>query len=337
MKVVGLYKYVALDDEESLLDLKLEKPKAKGRDLLIEIKAISVNPIDTKVRSRKTEDGTPLILGWDASGIVVDVGEDTELFSHGDEVYYAGDITRDGTYSQYHLVDERLVGHKPKTLSFEDAAALPLTSLAAYESLFEKLDISKNKDDNKDKSILIINASGGVGSIATQLSKHVGLTVIGTSSRKETQAWAKNNKCDYVINHHDDLKEQLMDINITEVDYILILVSPNYHWDQLPNIIKAYGKVGSIVDNSEPLDLSILKDKSVSFVWEFMFTKAKYKVNMTSQHNILNEISKLVDDGYIHSTRFKTYRPFNSETLKEVHQIIETGQAIGKLVVSDFE
>ena len=336
MKAVGLYKYLSLEEDQSFMDLKIDKPKAKGHDLLVKVKAISVNPIDTKIRSRKEDDGSLLVLGYDASGIVEAIGDDVSLFSVGDEVFYAGDVTRQGTNSEYHLVDERIVGIKPKTLSYEDAAAMPLTSLVAYESLFERLEVSKNLEENQNKSILIINGSGGVGSIASQLASNVGLHVITTASRTETIEYSKQNKADLVINHHENLQKQLKDHDINEVDYVLLLTIPDYHFDQLADIIKPFGKICCIVDNQKDLNISLLKDKSISFLWEVMFTKSKYDVNMISQHHILNDISKDLDHGFLKSTRTKTFEGINAKNLNLAHQMIEKNKAYGKIVIKSL-
>lgn len=338
MKAIGLYRYLPIDNSESLIDLVLEKPKATGRDILVQVKAIAVNPVDYKVRSPKGKvEENPKILGWDVSGIVEEVGEDCTLFQPGDEVYYAGDFTRQGGNSEFHLIDERIVGRKPISLNFSEAASLPLTSITAYESLFERLMISQNKEDNKDKSILIIGAGGGVGSIAVQLAKTVGLTVIGTASRPESAEWVKDKGADFIINHYEAFEPQLKSLNMNHVNYILCLHSTEKHWGNMAESIAPQGKICSIVETNESLNLTLLKSKSVMFAWETMFTKSMYQTDdMISQHHLLNHVAELVDNDVIHATVNKRLSPINAENLREAHAWLETGAAIGKVVLQGF-
>ncbi|MCT1905489.1 zinc-binding alcohol dehydrogenase family protein [Oceanobacillus sojae] len=338
MKAIGLYRYLPIDHEESLLDLEVEKPKPTGRDILVQVKAIAVNPVDYKVRSPKDKvEENPRILGWDVSGIVEAVGEDCKLFQPGDEVYYAGDLTRPGGNSAFHLVDERIAGKKPNSLDFAEAASLPLTSITAYEALFERLAISQDKEVNKGKSILIIGAGGGVGSIAVQLAKIAGLTVIGTASRPETAEWTKEKGADFIINHYEDFVLQLENLGINNVNYILCLHSTEKHWENMAESIAAQGKICSIVETDEALNLTLIKNKSVTFAWETMFTKSMYQTkDMISQHHLLNHVAELVDNNVIHATVNKQLSPINAENLKTAHAWLETGQAIGKVVLKDF-
>ncbi|WP_339177136.1 zinc-binding alcohol dehydrogenase family protein [Oceanobacillus sp. FSL W7-1293] len=338
MKAIGLYRYLPIDHEESLLDLEVEKPKPTGRDVLVQVKAIAVNPVDYKVRSPKDKvEEQPRILGWDVSGIVEEVGEDCKLFQPGDKVYYAGDLTRPGGNSQFHLVDERIAGKKPNSLDFAEAASLPLTSITAYEALFERLAISQDNEDNKGKSILIIGAGGGVGSISVQLAKIAGLTVISTASRPETAEWTKEKGADFIINHYEDFVPQLEDLGINKLNYILCLHSTEKHWENMAESISAQGKICSIVETDETLNLTLLKNKSVTFAWETMFTKSMYQTkDMICQHHLLNHVAELVDNNVIHATVNKQLSPINAENLKEAHTWLETGQAIGKVVLKDF-
>jgi NADPH2:quinone reductase len=339
MKAIGLLKYLPIENEESLFDLELERPIPNGKDLLVKINAISINPVDTKVRSPKDQiEKEPKILGWDASGVVVEVGEDCKLFKTGDEVFYAGSLTRPGTYCEYHLVDERIVGNKPQTISHAEAAALPLTAITAWEALFERLLIdATNKVENQLKSVLIIGGAGGVGSIAVQLAKWAGLKVIATASREETVSWVKNLGADHVINHHQSLKEQLVPIQIEQVDYILCLNNTDHYWESMADMIKPQGKICSIVDNKHPLDLNLLKSKSVTFVWEFMFTRAMYHTeDMKNQHHLLNRISQLIDEGHIKTTLNKKIAPINAATIRKAHSLVEQGATIGKIVLEGF-
>ncbi|MFC0474127.1 zinc-binding alcohol dehydrogenase family protein [Robertmurraya beringensis] len=340
MKAVGLYKYLPIDHEDSLIDINIKKPSARGRDLLVEIKAISVNPVDTKVRSPKNvEETDPKILGWDATGVVVEVGEECTLFQPGDEVFYSGSLNRPGTYSEYHLVDERIVGKKPQTLNFAEAAAMPLTSITAWEALFERLGIdTTNKNENRSKTILIIGGAGGVGSIAIQLAKWAGLQVVATASREETVMWVKDCGADFVINHYGSLKDQLVNLQIKNVDYILCSNDTDQHWNAMGEVIKPQGKICSIVDNKYPIELNTLKSKSVTFVWEFMFTKAMFETeDMISQHHILNKVSKLIDEGMLKTTLKETLTPIHAENLRKAHRMLESGKTIGKIVLESFK
>ncbi|PFN06016.1 MULTISPECIES: zinc-binding alcohol dehydrogenase family protein [Bacillus cereus group] len=339
MKAIGLLEYLPIENENSLIDIEIPRPVPHEKDLLIKINAISVNPVDVKVRSPKPQkEANPKILGWDASGVVVEVGADCTLFKPGDEVFYAGSITKPGTYSEYHVVDERLVGKKPKSLTNAESAAIPLTAITAWEGLFERLGIEpENKDKNKSKSILIIGGAGGVGSIAIQLAKWAGLHVIATASRNETREWVKNLGADYIINHHKPFKEQLLELQINDVDYIFCLNNTDQHWHGMGESIKPQGKICSIVENEHPLELNILKSKSATFVWEFMFTKAMYQTDdMILQHNLLNKVSELLDQGMIKTTLNQTLTPINAENLRKAHTLIESGRTIGKIVLERF-
>ncbi|WYP28593.1 zinc-binding alcohol dehydrogenase family protein [Alkalihalobacillus sp. FSL W8-0930] len=335
MKAVGLKRYLPIEHEESFLDVELEKPEPTGRDLLVKVMAVSVNPVDTKQRAPKDDvEEEPRVLGWDASGIVEAVGEDCTDFRVGDEVYYAGSITRPGSYSEYQLVDERIVGQKPRTLDFAKAAAFPLTTITAWEGLFERLAIDPEQtEQNKEKHLLIIGGAGGVGSIAIQLAKWAGLHVTATASREETSTWVRKLGADGVVNHHHSLEEQLSE----EVDYIFCLNNTDQHWDAMATIIKPQGKICSIVENKDPLDLNVLKSKSATFVWEFMFTRAMYETSdMKKQQELLNQVSHLVEEGHLQTTLTETLHPIEAKTIKQAHQMVESGSMIGKVVVDGF-
>lgn len=338
MKAVGLYKYLTIDNPESLVDVEIDKPVPGGRDILVKVKAVSVNPVDTKVRGPKDqEESQPKILGWDVAGVVEQTGSEVQHFKPGDEVYYAGSIARPGGNSEFHVVDERIVAIKPNSLSFEEAAAMPLTSLTAWEGLFERLGISTNSEENKGKSILIIGAAGGVGSIALQLAKWAGLKVIGTASRKETQDWAKKHGADETISHYENFTSQLKGIGIGEVDYIFCLNSTDQHWENMMEAVAPQGKVCSIVETKTPLNISLLQQKSITFVMEFMFTRALFNTkDMEKQHEILHEMANLFDQGTLQATLTETLKPFNAKTMREAHAKLESGKTIGKVVVSDF-
>jgi NADPH:quinone reductase len=337
MKAVGLHRYLPIEDPASLLDLKIEKPVAAGRDLLVRVKAVAVNPVDYKVRSPKEKvEENPKVLGWDVAGIVEEAGPDCTLFRPGDEVYYAGDITRQGGNSEFQLVDERIVGKKPKSLDFAQAAALPLTTLTAYEALFERMNISREPSENKNKTILIIGAAGGVGSIAVQLAKWAGLTVIGTASRLESVAWAKEQGADHTINHFEEFVPQLKQLGYETVQYILCLNTTAKHWVNMANAIAPQGTICSIIADG-PLDMSRLVQKSATFVWEYMFTKSMFQTeDMIQQHKLLNEVADLIDSKKIRTTLSQRLSPIHAENLRKAHSLLETGRIIGKIAIENF-
>jgi NADPH2:quinone reductase len=338
MKAIGLYKYLPIDHPESLVDLEVEKPRPTGRDLLVKVMAISVNPVDAKVRSPKDKvEDTPRILGWDVAGIVEQVGADCTLFKPGDEVYYAGSIVRAGGNSEFHLIDERIVGHKPRTLSFAQAAALPLTGITAWEAFYERLGLSHHPDGNEDKTLLIIGGAGGVGSIAIQLAEMAGLTIIATASRPESIEWVKELGADYVINHHEAFLPQLKKRGFENVDYIFCLNSTGLHWSNMAEAIAPQGKICSIVGVGEPVNLQLLNNKSATFVWEYMFTRSMYQTeDMEEQHKLLERLSKMVDAGKIRTTLTECLEPINADNLRRAHQKIESGRTIGKIVLQNF-
>ena len=337
MKAIGLYEHLPIENPESLIDVDIAKPVASGRDLLVRVKAISVNPVDVKRRASGEHETEPRILGWDVAGVVEQVGSDCTLFKVGDEVYYAGSVTRPGGDSEFHLVDERVVGNKPKSLDFAQAAALPLTAITAWEALFERLGVSHTASDNHQKRILIIGAAGGVGSIATQFANLAGLTVIGTASRPETVQWAKEHGANYTIDHHKAFAPQLKQLSFDAVDYIFCLNSTDKHWDDMVEVIAPQGKICSIVEMRNPVDLSALQSKSATFVWEFMFTRSMYQTtDMIEQHNLLNQLAQLVDEGKIHTTLTEKLEPITAVNLREAHKKVESGKTIGKIVLANF-
>lgn len=338
MKAVGLTRYLPISDPGSLTDMELDKPEPKGHDILVEVKAISVNPVDTKVRAPKDAVlEQPRVLGWDAAGTVVAIGDQVTGYAVGDSVYYAGDITRAGTNSQFHLVDERIVGTKPSSLDFAQAAALPLTGITAWEGLFERLGISKDGAD-EGKSVLIVNGAGGVGSIAIQLAKKLAkLDVIATASRQETIDWCEKLGADTIVNHRNDLADELKAAGYESVDYILCLNDTDGHWDAMTQLIRPQGMICSVVENLAPLEMGTLKTKSAGLVWEFMFTRAMYQTDdMIEQQRLLNRIGKLIDAGELVTTCNQVVSPINAENMRTVHAEIEKGGTIGKTVLSDW-
>lgn len=340
MKAVGFYQSLPITDLNSLVDIEVPVIDPGANDILVEVKAISVNPVDYKVRmsSLKEKHTTPKILGYDAAGVVVKVGSTSSLFKPGDKVYYAGDVTRNGTNSELHLVDERIVGHMPATLSFGDSASLPLTALTAWESLFERLAISQDPESNKNKTILIIGGAGGVGSIAIQLAKQVaGLNIIATASKEDSANWCRNLGADHIVNHYHDIVKQVKDLGYNFVDYIFILNSTDKHFISCAELIKPQGTICTIVETKDGLDVTPLKTKSAGLHWEFMFTRSMYKTpDMIEQHNILNKIARLIDDGIIHSSKQQVLSPINAENLRLAHQKLESGATIGKIVLEGF-
>lgn len=336
MKAIGITRYLPIVDPQSLIDVDLPKPMPTGRDILVQVKAVAVNPVDTKVRSPKDKvEPTPRVIGYDASGVVAAVGPDVTLFQPGDEVYYAGDITRPGTNQEFHLVDERIVGHKPKTLSFAEAAALPLTTITAYEAMFDRLGINRDGAD-AGRSILMIGGAGGVGSIAIQLAKRAGLTVIATASRPETITWVKELGADHSVNHREDLVAQTRALGFWHVDHVAIF-NDMRHWEAAVELIRPEGGIVSIDDTDLPMPMGAMKTKAASLHWEFMFARAMHKTpDMIEQHRLLTFVAEEIDVGHIRTTLTEVLTPINAANLRKAHAMIEAGTAKGKIVVEGF-
>ncbi|MXO07023.1 zinc-binding alcohol dehydrogenase family protein [Flavobacterium sp. HBTb2-11-1] len=335
MKAIGFKTSLPIENPESFIEFETVKPVPGAHDLLVKIDAISVNPVDFKIRqssAKETVLDTPKIIGWDAVGIVQAVGQDVTLFEVGDPVYYAGDITKQGSNAEYQIIDERIVGRKPKSLSIEESAVIPLTALTAWEILFDRIRINADKD--KGKSILIIGGAGGVGSIAIQLAKKIaGLTVIATASRPETIEWCKQQGADFVVDHKD-LISSVREAGFEHVDFILDLVDTNAYWDTMVELIKPQGHIASITGSAEPVVLNKLKSKSVSFSWELMYTRSMYQTeDMIEQHNILNIVADLLDDGILKTTLNTTLSGLTAENLKKAHELLESGKTIGKIAI----
>ncbi|MGI2129208.1 zinc-binding alcohol dehydrogenase family protein [Shewanella oncorhynchi] len=338
MKAIGYQTASAITAPNALENITLAEPTATGFDLLVEIKAISVNPVDTKIRaSSSAPAGEYKIIGWDAVGVVKAVGEKACLFNIGDEVWYAGDISRSGSYAEYQLVDERIVGHKPKSLTYTQAAALPLTGITAWEILFDRLALPQDGSAT-DARILIIGAAGGVGSIITQLAvKLTGAEVIGTASRPESAAWVHKLGADAVIDHTKPLSQELANIGITDVTHVISLTQTDQHFDEIVQVLKPQGKLALIDDPKGPLDVMKLKRKSLSLHWELMFTRSLYQTeDMIAQHHLLNRLSALIDTGELQSTFGEHYGTINAQNLIKAHAQIESGKAIGKIVLEGF-
>lgn len=335
MKVVGFKKSLAIEKEESFSNFEIERPIPERRELLIEIKAISVNPVDYKVRQSAAKDSEleePKIIGWDAAGVVVETGDDVSMFKKGDEVFYAGDMTKPGCYAEFQCVDERIVALKSNKLDWNEAAALPLTSLTAWECIFERMHIKEGSGHGK--KILVIGGAGGVGSIAIQLLKQLtGLEVYATASRDETENWCKKMGADKVVNHHHLQKELESEKN--KIDYILNFADTSGHWEAMAELIAPQGSIACVVNTTEDVDLNKLKQKSVSFHWELMFTRSMFETeDMISQHTILDRIARLAEEGKIETTMNKEFKGLQASTFREVHKLQESGKSIGKNVIT---
>jgi zinc-binding alcohol dehydrogenase family protein len=338
MKAIGYHKPLPIAEPESLADFVAERPEPAGRDLLVAVKAVSVNPVDTKQRMRTEAKpgGPPMVLGYDAAGVIEAVGPEVTLFKAGDEVFYAGSIARPGTNAEFHLVDERIVGLKPKSLSFAQAAALPLTSITAWELLFDRLAVAPGKTPD-GRALLILGGAGGVGSIMIQLARRLtALTVIATASRPETQDWCRKLGAHHVIDHSKPLAEQLKAIGHANVALIAGITGTDQHYPIVPDIIAPQGKF-ALIDDPKELDVKPLKRKAASLHWESMFTRAIFQTpDMIAQHHLLNEVSAMVDEGLIVTTMGMELSPINAANLRSAHALIESGRTIGKIVVAGW-
>ena len=314
---------VSETDTDSFQAVSLETPAVTGRDLLVEVHAVALNPVDTKVRKRRAGK----VLGWDASGVVVAVGSEVTGHAVGDQVYYAGDITRPGANAQLHVVDERIVGKKPRSLDHLHAAALPLTALTAWEGLYEQLEVEEGR------SVLVIGSAGGVGSLVVQMAKRLSrMTVIATASRPESAAWARELGADHVIDHHRDMPEQLAALGLASVDYIFCCNATDRHFDAMARMIAPQGRIVSIVEPEADLPMGKLFGKKASFSWEFMFTKSMHKTpDMDTQRTILDRVSQLIDDGVLRCTLSEDGGALSAEGLALAHRRQAAGTMIGKI------
>ncbi|MCP1249136.1 zinc-binding alcohol dehydrogenase family protein [Gluconobacter oxydans] len=337
MRAIGYQTPLPIENPASLQDIDLPKPIPSGRDLLVEIRAVSVNPIDTKVRRSATpEAGQWRVLGWDAAGVVVGTGPDVTDFSVGDEVFYAGAINRPGTNAEFHLVDERIVGRKPRSLTWAEAAALPLTAITAWEMLFDRLDIRRIVPGTTP-SILIIGGAGGVSSIAIQLTKALtDITVIATASRPETQDWVTSLGADYVIDHSKPLVAQVAVLPTGAPGFVFSTTQTDRHLAEIVELLAPQGHFGLIDDPAE-LNAVPLKRKSLSLHWELMFTRSLFgTADISAQGKLLNDVSRLIDEGRLRTTLGKNLGAITAANLREAHALIESGQAKGKIVLAGF-
>lgn len=337
MKAIGYQDNLPIQDDNALQDITLEMPTPSGHDVLVAVKAISVNPVDYKIRqNRPAPEGEYAVIGWDAAGVVTAVGDAVREFAVGDKVYYAGDLNRSGSNAEYQLVDARIVGRMPESLDFAEAAALPLTALTAWELAFDRLEIPTD-DKSIGLSVLVVGAAGGVGSILTQLLKaRSQVTVIGTASRPASVQWLQSLGADHVIDHNLSLSEELARLGIEAVDYVVSLNNTQEHLPEIVNSLKPQGKLGMIDDPSR-FDIMALKTKSISLHWEFMYTRSMYQTpDMSAQGALLNDVAKLVDAGEVKSTVAHHLGRINAENLRRAHAMLENREAHGKIVLADF-
>ncbi len=338
MKAVGYRKTGPVTAPLALEDVTLPRPKPTGRDILVAVKAVSVNPVDTKVRRRaEPPAGEVAVLGWDASGVVAEVGPDATLFKPGDEVFYAGSLDRAGTNSEFHLVDERIVGKKPRSLSFAEAAALPLTSITAWEAVFDRLDVRGKPVPGAANAILVIGGAGGVGSITIQILRQLtDITIIGTASRPETQAWVKEMGAHHVIDHSKPLDQEVKRLGIGAPAFVFSTTETDKHFDAIVELMAPQGRF-CLIDDPPPLDIMKLKRKSLSLHWELMFTRPLYgTADIAEQHRLLNEVSAMVDANRIRTTLAENFGTINAANLIRAHQLIESGTSRGKVVLEGF-
>jgi len=337
LRAVGYQKSLPIDDPRSLVDIDLPKPVAKGRDLLVEVRAISVNPVDTKVRRRaEPEAGGWKVLGWDVAGTVVAVGPEAKTFKPGDAVFYAGAITRPGANAEYHLIDERIVGRKPAKLDWIEAAALPLTSITAWEVLFDRLDIRKPVP-GASNLLLIVGGAGGVGSMAIQFARKLtDATVIATASRPETRQWALDLGAHHVVDHSKPLAAEVAALGLGAPAFVFSTTNTDKHLAEIVKLIAPQGRFG-LIDDPPAFDAMPFKTKSVSIHWESMFTRSTYDTaDVAEQGVLLNEVSRLVDQGAIRTTLAERFGAINAANLRRAHALSESGRAIGKIALAGF-
>jgi zinc-binding alcohol dehydrogenase family protein len=341
MKAIGYLTSLPITEADSLVDVELPQPSAKGRDLLVKVNAIAVNPVDYKVRQNTAPaEGEYKVLGWDAVGEVVAIGEGVTQFKPGDQVFYAGDVTRQGSNAEYQLVDERIVGFKPTSLSNAQAAALPLTTITAWEILFEHLALKQTAPGSTDRSkevVLMVGAAGGVGSILIQLAKALtGATIIATASRESSQAWVTQLGADYVVDHTQALATQIDALGIGPVTHVASLNSTDSYFDTYTQLLAPFGRI-AMIDDPKNMDVTALKRKSLSLHWEFMFARSMFQAeDMQEQGNLLNRVAELIDQGYVKTTVGQHLGLINAANLRTAHEALESGRSIGKIVLEGF-
>ena len=316
-------------DIDSLVDADIPVPSPSGRDLLVRVEAVSVNPVDYKQRQMGSPQ--PRVLGWDAAGTVEAVGNEATLFKKGDAVYYAGDVTRPGCNSELHLVDERIVGRKPRSLDFAQAAAIPLTAITAWEAFHDRLKVQPGR------TMLIIGGAGGVGSIGIQIAKQAKLKVIATASRPDTIAWCKELGAEHTINHRQPMRPQLEALGLKHVDYIANFNDVDEHWAAMGDLVAPQGAIVLIVGNKNPLAVDAIRAKSAALCFELMFTRPRFKTpDMIEQHRLLNQVADWLDAGRLRGTMKQVLTPVNAANLRKAHAQLESGSTIGKLVLKGW-
>jgi zinc-binding alcohol dehydrogenase family protein len=337
VKAIAYLPGSTLADPQSLIDVEKADPVPGPHDLLISVRAVSVNPVDTKIRDGKVFMGDAVdILGWDVAGIVVGIGSEASLFRPGDAVFYAGSLYRPGGNAELHAVDERLVGHKPSSLTFAQAAALPLTSLTAWELLFDRLGVQPGKPLNAG-ALLILGAAGGVGSMLIQFARRLtGLTVIATASRPESRNWCLSLGAHHVIDHSKFMVDELRAIGSPPITHIAALNGTDRHWPTMAEIIAPAGKIG-VITNHDSLNVTPLRSKSASLHWEDVVTRTSFgALDMSAHHRILEEVASLANAGVVRSTATKELHPLNAANLRQAHALVESGRMLGKVVLEGF-
>jgi NADPH:quinone reductase len=338
MTAVALTRYLPIDDPQALIDVELPKPEIGPQDLLVRVEAVSVNPVDTKLRAPKPQvESQPRILGFDAAGVVEAVGAEVSGFKPGDAVYYAGDVTRPGSNAQYQAVDARLVALRPRRLDVIGAAALPLVAITAWELLFERMPYNPENGGN-GKSMLIIAGAGGVGSMAIQLARRAGFTVIATASRPETMAWCRAMGAQHVIDHRQPLTPQLQALGFPQIDAVVNLADTSHYWEELGELLAPQSHLGLIVEPKTPVNIGDpYKAKCIGIHWEMMFSRPRFKTpDMAEQGRILARVAALIDEGELRGIQREALSPINAENMREAHRRLESGKTIGKLVLSGW-
>ena len=337
MKAIGYRKSLPIEAADALIDFETAKPEPKGRDVRVAVKAISANLVDYKVRKRAAPpEGETKVLGYDAAGVVDAVGSEVTLFKPGDEVFYAGSILRQGTNSEFHLVDERIVGRKPKNLPFAEAAALPLTSITAWELLFDRLGAVPGKSVDP-RTLLIVGGAGGVGSILIQLARRLtGLTVVATASRAQSQKWCLDLGADAVVDHSKSMKEQIETLKVPPVALVASLTNTDQHYKAIAELMAPQGKYG-LNDDPPEFNVGVFKGKAISIHWESMFTRSSFQTaDMIGQHRLLNDVADLIDKGVLRTTLDQRFGTINATNLKRAHALLESGQSRGKIVLEGW-
>jgi zinc-binding alcohol dehydrogenase family protein len=337
MKAVAYHSEMSADDPLALEDVELETPQPGPRDCRVEVRAIAINPVDIKIRqSARPEAGEQRILGWDAAAVVVDTGEEVRDFMVGDEVWYAGQVNRPGCQAEFQLVDERILAHKPRNMSFAEAAALPLTSLTAWEILFDRLEL--HREPQAEQRLLVTGAAGGVGSILLQLARRLSsATLIATASREKTRDWVRRMGASHVLDHRNPLSEELSRTGLKDISHAASLTHTDTHFPELVKMLRPEGRLALIDSPTQPLDVVSMQQKSLSLHWEFMFTRSLFETDtMPRQGQILSRVAELAQRGDLQSTMTRHLGRINAHNVRAAFDIIQSGQSIGKIVLEGF-